>query len=438
MENNIANKKSFKSKRKEFFLAFRNTLYLTSSKAFIAILIAALTFLCATQVLDIIRLYTKEDSYVVNSFKQGPNFNYETSEPFKQEVKLAFSNILSYSLKYQDADGFSNPDLINYYTETENKNRDAQIKTVLSILDYQVSKNSVDGEYLSNGFVKKSESGTFFVNRKAVEDYYTKVYADLLESEKRTDEDYRVVAEYLDGFDNVLFAVFDHEKNRLVSNAPVSTSEEAQKYFSSLENCLMVFNSKNPYYIPGSIQDLFPIVQELSVGFGENFDFLISFSGGMVFNENCKNIEKTYNEIYSVVAKKIALTVILSAIGILFAVLLLRISGRREHKGAAKYALTDRLPNEIHIAVHILIAFSMLFLSENSVYLILNPHLGTSWLTLEPSYLALRAEICSVIFVLFTLAAVCCIKRHLLHKTLFKNTIIFKIISSFKKKQEDE
>ena len=124
-----------------------------------------------------------------------------------------------------------------------------------------------------------------------------------------------------------------------------------------------------------------------------------------------------------------------AAIGLVLVFLLLHLSGRREYKGAPKYALADKLPNILHVSVHLLIAASMFYLVEDSVFLILNPHLNTSWLTIDPEYFKLRAEICSAIFVLFMLAAVCCIKRHYLHKTLLTNTLVYKLIQKAKNRK---
>ncbi len=436
MKNINDEEQSFK-RGKDFFSAFRNALYLTSSKALIAVLIAVLTFVCASQILNVILLYTQKEPYVVNVFTQGVRFDYEESEPFKEEAKRAFENILNYSLKYQDAEGFSNPDYVRYIVEEENDNCEKQIRTVLEILNYQAEQKSVDEEYIKEGFAFLNADGSYTIDKTAVEEHYRKKYDALIENRKRVDEDYNAVVEYLENMNSVHFAVFDREKNRLVSNITVSTNEEAQKYFSSLKNCLMVFNSKSPYYVPGSLQELFPVVQELSDEYEKNFDFFVAFSGGIVFNDECKNIENEYHQVFSVVSRRLAAAAILGAFGLFLAVVLFCLSGRREYNGGTKYALADRLPNDLHILVHLLIAASMLILTENSVYLILNPHLNTTWLTLSPGYLMLRAEVCIVIFVLFMLAAICCVKRHVLHKTLFSNTVIFKVISVFKRDKKE-
>ena len=426
------------SKRKDAFSAFRNTLYLTSSKAAITVIIAVLTFLCAFEILNVVLLYTRKEPYVVNAFTQGTRFNYEKSAPFEEEVKRAFENILTYSLKYQDPDGFSNPDLVRYIINEENENCRKQTENVLEILRYQTEHGEVDEEYIKDGFVLLKADGTYSIEEETVQKYYRGKYDELIESRKRVDEDYNAVVSYLESLNSVYFSVFDRENNRLVSNAPVSTSDEAQKYFSSLENCLMVFNSKSPYYVPGELQNLFSVVQDLSEEFDQNFDLFVSFSGGLVFNDNCKQIESEYKEVYAIVAKRLILTAVFGAVGIFLAIVLLRLSGHREHGGAIKYALTDKLPNDLHILVHFLIAVSMLILTENSVYLILNPHLNTTWLTLSSEYLMLRAEICSVLFVLFTLAAICCIKRHWLHKTLFTNTIVYRAFDAIRKVKKEK
>lgn len=433
--NNKAGEKG-ERKVRELLITIRNTLYLTSSKAVIAFIIAVLTIFSASQFLDVLCLYTEEKPYVVNAFTQGPRFNYRESEPFREEVKNALTHILDYALRYQEPDGFKSPDSIRFHIEEETANCEKQIKTVLAILDYETKHNEVKDEYLENGFVTKKDDGSYSIEEDKITAYYKKQYDDLIESYKCIDEGYGEAVNYIKNLDGVVYAVFDSEKNRLISNAPVSTKEQAQKYFSSLENCLMVFDSKNPYYVPGPLQDLFTVVQELGSNYEQSFDIFVSFSGGLVFNDACRGIESKYESVFSLVARHMAFGVAIAAIGLVLVFLLLRLSGRREYKGAPKYALADKLPNILHVSVHLLIAASMFYLVEDSVYLILNPHLNTSWLTIEPEYLKLRAEICSAIFVMFMLAAVCCIKRHYLHKTLLTNTLVYKLIQKAKRRKK--
>lgn len=383
-----------KNERKigEFFVTFRNTLFLTSSKIVIAVLIAVLTFLSATQFLDVLCLYTEEKSYVVNSFTQGLRFDCRESEPFKDEVNNALTHILDYSLRYQDPDGFNNPDSIRFYIEEETANCEKQIQTVLEILDYETKHNEVEDEYLKNGFVSKESDGSYSINQDKVRSHYDKQYSELIESFKRNDEGYNEAVSYIEKLTGVYYAVFDDEKGRLISNAPVSTKDQAQKYFSSLENSLMVFDSKNPYYVSGPLKNLFPVVHDLCGNYNQSFNIFISFPDDLVFNDECRNIESKYNSVFGVVMRHMTCGAIFAAIGLVLIFLLLRISGRREYNGAPKYALSDKLPNILHVSLHLLIAVSMFILVENSIYLILNPHLNTSWLTIEPGYLKLRAE----------------------------------------------
>ena len=434
----INNKTGEKSERKsrELFITVRNALYLTSSKAFIAFMIAVLTLFSASQFLDVLCLYTEEKPYVVNAFVQGPRFNYRESEPFKEEVRNALTHILDYALRYQDPDGFESPDSIRFHIEEETGNCEKQIRTVLDILDYETKHNEVKDEYFKNGFVTKKDDGSYSIHEDKITAYYKKQYDNLIESYKRIDEGYNEAVTYIENLDGVVYAVFDAGKDCLVSNAPVSTKEQAQKYFSSLENCLMVFDSKNPYYVPGPLRNLFTVVEELGDNYTQSFDIYISFQGGLVFNDACRGIESKYESVFSLVARHMALGVTLAAIGLILVFLLLHLSGRREYKGAPKYALSDKLPNILHVSVHLLIAGSMFYLIEDSVYLILNPHLNTTWLTIQPDYFKLRAEICSAIFVMFMLAAVCCIKRHYLHKTLLTNTLVYKLIQKAKNRKK--
>ena len=420
------------------FLPFRNSLYLTSSKAFITFLVALMTFFASSRVIDVILEYTKEPSYVINSFTQNVRFDYRESEPFRLEVKKALESVLDYSLKYQTPEGFSSPDLIRFSTERENENCQKQVKNVLEILNYEIGQGKIEEQYIENGFVLETSSGVFEPNEAVIGEYYQKRYDSIIEDTKRLDEDYRKTAEYLESMRGVKFAVYDRSTQSLVSNTAVTTREDAQKLFSTLENTLMVFNSKSPYFVPGSLRDFVEIVQELSENYDSNFDIFVSFSEGFVFNDDCEKIEGKYEEVFSFVAKHLAAAAVFSLFGLALTILLLKLSGHREHDGAVKYALADRLPNELHIFLHLAIILSMAWLIEDSVYIILNPHLGTGWLTVSPDYFVIRAEICSVVAVLFLLAAICCIKRQYLHKTLFSNTLIFKTVSLFKKNKKKD
>lgn len=420
------------------FLPFRNSLYLTSSKAFITFLVALMTFFASSQTLDVILKYTEEPSYVVNVFTQSGRFDYRESKPFKLEVENALKSILEYSLRYQTPEGFSSPDLIRFSTESENENCRKQVKNVLEILNYEIGRGEVEEQYLENGFVRETADGTFEANTAVIEEYYQKQYDALIEDTKRLDEDYRKVAEYIESMRGVKFAVYDRSAQRLVSNTEVTKREDAQKLFSTCENSLMVFNSKSPYFVPGSLRDFVPIVQELAEDYDSDFDIFISFSEGFVFNDECEKIEGKYKEVFSFVAKHLTAAAVFSLLGLALTVLILKLSGHREHGGAPRYSLADKLPNELHIFLHLAIMLSMAWLVEDSVYIILNPHLNISWLTVSPDYFVLRAEICSVIGVLFLIAAVCCVKRHYLHKTLFSNTVIYKTLSLFKKEKRED
>lgn len=419
-----------------FYNSFVNTLYLTSSKAVIAFLIALTTFIASSRVLDILLLYTENETYVVNAFKQGPRFNYRKSEPLKLEVKNTLEAILDYSLKYSSPEGFSSPDTIRLEIEDAENSRKEQTKTVLEILRYEIAQGNVEEQYIKDGFLSKT-SGSYEINEKAVENFYQKKYDDLLESQKRLDDGYRAVTDTLAALHSVSYAVFDRIQGKLTTSEDnIETFEEAQKQFSGRENCMMVFDSDNPYYVHGSLDDMSAMIEDISKNYENEFDIFVSFPSNMIFSPNCEKIESTYKEIYHSVALHLSAAGIASAIGLALVILLLCLSGHRERNGAVKYALSDKLPNILHIALHLSISVSTALLVKDSVYLVLNPHLNTEWLTVNPSFFVLRAEICSTLCVLFTLAAICCIKRHCLHKTLFKNTLIYKAITLIKRKKE--
>ena len=92
-------------------------------------------------------------------------------------------------------------------------------------------------------------------------------------------------------------------------------------------------------------------------------------------------------------------------------IFLLLLAGKRESGGKIKYAVTDRLPNELHLLFHLVLLLSLLSLVGNSVYTVLHPHVDFG-LTAATDYYVLRAELCTVSIYLTLTGMLCTFKRH--------------------------
>ena len=424
-------------KSKNLLSVIRNVLYLTSAKFVILFIIGVMAFLGCSQLFNILEFYTQDKGSVINAFVQGADFDYKTSIPFKYEVKAAADNILKYALIYQDIENFNSSDALQYHIDDETARTDEQIRILKYFASYQIETGEYEKEFLSNGYIKfkKGSKGKnlAWVDEELIERTCIKNRDELIDGYKKSaDSNYREITKYLDSMNGVFYAVDDHNGN-IITNTGKTSSAQLQSFFSKTKDNLVVFNSKEPYYTTTTMLDFIETVEKLSADYEQNFDIYISFNNGLVFNDNCKAIEQKCVEMFENVSGCLVKATIFTVITLAFSVLLLLIAGKREYKGTIKYSITDKLPNDIHIMFHAITEISMVMLINNSIYIILNPHLGTTWLTVSPTYFIVRAELCCVIVVMVILAALCVIKRHYKNKSLISNTIIYRLLRVFVK-----
>lgn len=419
-------------------IILKNLIYLSSTKVAILALISIMAFITSSDCLKILTLYTEKPATVANAYSQGSDFDYETSEPFKAEIKMCIENLLLYSLKYNDIENYKFSDSIQIHIDDEMKRAEEQIEIQKYLAQIQIEKNDFDEEYIKKGFIKfKNQNNgekVAFIDDSAIIRYNNKLRDNLIEGYKKSsDSDYRAVSDYIDSLDGVNYAIIDNTNKKIFTNLDSTEKKDLKKIFSKKENSLLVFNSKNPYYAATSLKNFSTVVESLATEFDQNFDFYISFDNGLYFNERCAEFEteciKMYKTIFDLsfrAASWCLATFLLSAFMVI-------ISGRREYKGAIKYGVTDHLPNDIHLCFHIIIAISMIMVIDNSVWVIKNPSYISSWFSSSPGYYIFRAQICAVILHLVLLAATCCFKRHFVNKSVISNTAAYKILRIFRK-----
>ena len=414
-----------------------NLPYLIGTKTLILVVIAALTFAAGVQFFEGCRLFTDDRDGVRNALTQGASFDLKTSVPFSSELEKTIRNLLRYALQYQDISGFPASAALQSQIKQEEKNRNAQIAATISICSWQVTSSEIDKENLDNGFIVKTADGCR-VDEDAIKAHFTAVYDELIEGEKRsTDREYRELMNALEALNGVYYAVVDHTNDRLTTNTGCTKQSELRRFFSGTKNNLIVFDPNDPVYPADTMDEFVPLVQDAAEGYAQSIDFYLSLNGGLAFNPACEQMQQRCDGLYAQVHALLVRFIVFLSLAFLLCVWMCIIAGRREYKGTIKYCATDRLPNEIHLLFHGIIALSMGVLFQNSVQIVLLTKPNDLWFATFPDYYALRGEVCLVILVLFLLAAACTIKRQYKNKSLLSNTLLAILLRQIGKWKSD-
>ena len=419
--------------KNEKLQVLRNIVYLLPFKVFLLLLISVLMFNISSLNMHLLQEYSVDRASVRNALIQRSNFDYRTSETFLDETKTLLDTILQYALVYQDLENFVSPDLLQTRIAQETERMEEQIAVVLYLAGLQAESGDLKDEYVNNGFFK-TKNGKTVVDEQAVRAYYQKEYAGLIEGYKvASDDNYYKIKSYLDALREVKFAVVLHDSDAVISNTDLSSAREVQKDIAAQPMHLLLFNSREPYYTNTSMKDVAELAQQVVADYDGSFDLFVSFPKDLHFNEACDKMEETCLAMYQKVSASIRNTVLCLAAALALTVVLLLITGKREVGGKIKYAVTDRLPNELHFLFHLCILLSMISLIGSSIYSLLHPHLGVKWLTISPDFYAIRANLCTVVLYLSFLGILCSFKRHYRNHSLLKNTLIWYVIRLFRR-----
>jgi len=414
----------------------RNMIYLLPFKALLLVLIGTLVFTISSMVMRLLVLSTEDEAAVRNALIQRGDFDYRTSETFRTETQQLLENILDYALIYQDIENFASPDLLQNRINQEKKRTQTRLKMALDLASLQARSGEYQQDFVDNGFFK-TENGRLVADAAAIRAYYEAEYDALVEGYKvATDERYHQLKTDLDALRDVQFAVVLHETDAVVSNTGHTSAKELQRQIAAQPMHLLLFNSREPYYTNTSMKDIAELAQPVVEARNASFDLLISFPEDLHYNEVCDRMEETC----SVVFQKVAATtryVLFCLIGLaLLTVALLLLAGKRESGGKTKFAVTDRLPNELHLLFHLVLLLSMLSLISNSIYIVLHPQLGIPGLTALPDFYVLRANVCAVLFYMTVVGMLCTIKRHYKNHSLLRNTLAYYVFQRFRKSDD--
>lgn len=420
----------------------RNVVYLLPFKTFLLVLIGALVFIISAQLMQMLVDYTEDSASVRNAFTQRGDFDYRTSAPFQAETQNLLEEILDYALIYQDIENFAAPDLLQNRIRQEKERMETQIDIVIDFAAMQTESGDYQQEYLDNGFFK-TENGRYVTDEAAIRAHYEQEYAGLIESYKVvTDDRYHQLKTDLDSLRGVQFAVVMHDTDDVITNTGLSKTADVKALIAAQPMHLLLFNSREPYYTNTSMKDIAELAQPVVEARNASFDLFVSFPEDLHFNDRCDQMEATSLAMFHTVAARTRRTLLcLIALTVLTVVLLL-LAGKRESGGKIKFAVTDRLPNELHLLFHLVLLLSMLSLISNSIYIVLHPQLGIPGLTALPDFYVLRSNVCAVLFYMTVVAMLCTIKRHYKNHSLLRNTLAYAVIRRFRKndgrKNKDE
>lgn len=425
-----------------------NLFYTLSFKVFLLILTVLLSWFVGSNFLDLANLYANDSVSVQNVFLQWNGFDYEKSKYLENEIEATIENVLAYCLKYSDDDHLSD----EFFEEDE------LIFAIIGIAKNAVKNKTVDTSLINNGYIILSETddptkgveidGKYYiqsVNEEKITLDYIEHREDFLDRYRRLiDEKYRHTADYLDSLKGVKYAVVNHDTDRIISNLEEidskSTGTAIRNYFGTNEETLLIVrNAKNPYFEVGTMSDYVEHVNECAMNYSEDFDLYISFGDSFVFRNDVSHYENLHNEMQSEISRKIFDTIMLIVITLFIMAIIILLAGKSEKGGKIIPSALDKLPNDLHLILNLIIYFSVSGLYENTLYMLLKSMFVEVdyWLGSSPEFYSARANLCIVVISAVVLGTACTLKRQYRLGTLFTNTYIYRFIKSHRPAKEE-
>ena len=309
---------------------------------------------------------------------QGDSFEYESSEYVRSEVTTAIDHILSFYFDYKD---------------------------------------------------KNDEKSLSYFGRREIS---TESLIHVIE------DDYKQSLEYLDSLDDVSFAIVNHDNKRIFSNIinidGKSSGTQLRSFFGNNDSTvLIVRNAQNPYYEKGTMEEYVGYVSECAAAYTDNFDLYICFGDDLLFRFDESHYESLHFNMKKEITRIFVPMLIFINLTTASMFLMMLLAGRSEKGGKIIPAALDRIPNDLRITLHIIILISLMTVFDDYIYML---HLGfisegDYFLGISPDFYKIIANICIVVLTYVLLAMLCTIKRQSKLRTLFSNTYVYKLFSSF-------
>ncbi len=359
-----------------------NIFYTGTCKLILTVLLIVCSWLMNSEIVDVMRLYKQDSTAVTNVLLQWESYDYKSSYFLKDEIETAIEDILEYSLVYHRND----------YKKPEMSEKDAERE--------ELYRRSID-------------------------------------------KDYATITEHIEKLKNFRFAVVNHKTDTVVSNIALLNGSRSdvtvRRYFGEDKNILIVRDADTPYFESGTMSEYVEFVSELANKYTDNFDLYVSFGDNFEFAGDGEDFSHRHAQALNNISLNIKHTSAYLFVLFLIFVIMVSISGRREVGGKFYPALTDSLPNDLNIFLHVIVYISMSSLYDNSIYLALRvTNTEDYWLSFSPEYYMLRSDISMVIMICIITSFICLIKRQLGLGTLFSNTYINRLIKNFRNAEPDK
>lgn len=423
---------------------FFNLFYTMPFKAMVITIIIVFAWLMNTEATEIIALYKNDPAAVSNVWRQGKTPEYKTSVFIEKEVERAIEGVISYSLNYKRDITLNNS---TAYTLSGDG--------IIYIAENFIRNKLVSNIFVEMGFIdlipcsEDNEqaveiNGSYFIQMVNTEVIKSFDIDTLNEYYKRaTDEEYNAVVTHLESLENMRFALVNHDTNLIVSNidgldnTPSGTA--VRPFFGEEKNLLIVHNSQSPYYENGTMSEYVAFVGETAKNYSDNFDLYISFGTDPVFTTGGEDFTQRHFSAYeAMLSITITSLIYLAAMFLLFFILL-STTGRHEFGGKCRPTLSDRLPNDLKLCLHLITYISLSVLYENSIYMAMkSTYIEDYWFNLSPEHFLIRSHICIAVNACLLCALFCTFKRQLSCGTLIKNTYIYRAVKNFRKAEPDK
>ena len=358
---------------------YSNLTYTATAKKILVVLIILSSWL-ASDAFNRLFTYSLENSVgVQNFFRQGFDFDYESSTYADAQVENVISRVLEYSLIYMTPESI------------------------------------------------KEACGKKALDLKL----------------KSTDESYRTLAEYIESLDGICFAIANHSTGRIVSNLPsvdgADSKTEIRNLFSDKGKYLItVYNSKNPYFEQGFSQRFIDSIRKISEAYPDNFDLYISLGDSLYISSEEYNFEKLHTDTIKKMNLDLHLVIISFAVLTVLSMRMIGVSGKAEKGGKIYPTTTDSLANDILIVLYLILIISATVMYNTSLYMLFKLYTVDSYAEgigiTTPDYYKLRMNICVCTAILTLCMLTTKIKRQKYFGTLFTNTFIFRTVEFLRNK----
>ncbi len=355
---------------------YSNFAYTATAKKLLVVLII-LSGWFASDAFNRLFTYSVENSVGFrNVWRQGFDFDYESSTYADAQVENTIDRVLQYSLKYMHS----------------------------SEIEQAGSKEKLDRQLRLNN------------------------------------DNYKALAEKLDALDGVYFAVVNHTTGKTVSNLSATdgarAGEEIRHHFADKgKYFITVYNCKNPYFEQGFSERFVDSIRKMSEDYPDNFDLYINFGNSLYIATESYDFEKLHTDTLKTLDKYVIIFLVLFVLLTLLSVRMLGVSGKLERGSKIIPTVTDSQPNDVLIVFYLTIIISAHVMYNTSIYMLYKIYTVEEFgFGISADYYMAKMNVCVCTAALTLCMLIVKIKRQKYFGTLFTNTLIFRAVEFLRNK----